>query len=228
VERTLADLSTAPRDERFSDHLGTLTRAWAERRVVTIDYAPAAYDRGAVPRRATVRPYLIEPSLQTHALYLIGYDEERDALRTFKIERVQHASLTARTFEVPGDDPTLAALRDAWDIIADQPTTGVVLRFSPGVAARVSETRWHPSQQLEPQPDGSLLWRATVSGIIEVRLWILGWGADVEVLEPAELRQDVAATLRSALDRYGPEHPPPDGQPPDRQPPDRQTEGRPG
>ena len=43
----------------------------------TIDYEPARYEGGATPRRATVRPYLLEPSLQTHALYLIGFDEER-------------------------------------------------------------------------------------------------------------------------------------------------------
>ena len=39
---------------------------------MTIDYTPANYEPGATPRRATVRPYLLEPSLQTHALYLIG------------------------------------------------------------------------------------------------------------------------------------------------------------
>ena len=79
VERTLDGLSKAPRDERFSTNVRLLTKAWAERRVVTIDYTPANYEPGATPRRATVRPYLLEPSLQTHALYLIGFDEERGA-----------------------------------------------------------------------------------------------------------------------------------------------------
>ena len=102
VERTLDGLSKAPRDERFSANVRLLTRAWAERRVVTIDYEPARYEGGATPRRATVRPYLLEPSLQTHALYLIGFDEERAALRTFKIERIRSAALTPRTFEPPG------------------------------------------------------------------------------------------------------------------------------
>jgi predicted DNA-binding transcriptional regulator YafY len=41
-----------------------------------------------------------------------------------------------------------------------------------------------------------------VSGTIEIRLWILSWGDDVEVVEPAELRADVAATHRRALARY--------------------------
>ncbi len=203
VDRTLDVLSRHPRDEHFSDHVHLLTRAWAERRVVSLDYDPARYGRGSEPRRAIVRPYLIEPSLQTHALYLIGWDETRDALRTFKIERIRDVSLTPRTFEPPEDGRLEGTLRQAWDIIADQPPVEIVLRFAPSVAARVGETTWHPTQRLEPADDGSLVWRATVSGTIEIRLWILSWGDEVEVVAPAELRTDVAATLRRALDGYG-------------------------
>jgi predicted DNA-binding transcriptional regulator YafY len=203
VERTLDGLSKAPRDERFSANVRLLTKAWAERRVVTFEYTPAAYEAGARPRRATVRPFLLEPSLQTHALYLIGYDEERSALRTFKIERIRTAALTPRTFEPPDPAATTSALRAAWDIIADQPPVTVELRFTPTVAARIMEATWHPTQTVTADPDGSLRWRATVSGTIEIRLWILSWGDDVEVVEPASLREDVAATLRRASARYG-------------------------
>jgi predicted DNA-binding transcriptional regulator YafY len=94
------------------------------------------------------------------------------------------------------------ALRRAWDIIADQPAADVVLRFTPSVAARVGEATWHPTQRVEQADDGSLVWRATVAGTIEIRLWILSWGDDVEVLEPAALRDDVAATHRRAAQRY--------------------------
>jgi predicted DNA-binding transcriptional regulator YafY len=202
VERTLDVLSKAPRDERFNSHIRLLTKAWAERRVVTIDYEPALYDGGATPRRATVRPYLLEPSLQTHALYLIGFDEEREAIRTFKIERIRTASLTPRTFEPPNPADTTSALRPAWDIIADQAPAEIVLRFAARVAARVLEATWHPTQTVATEPDGSLLWRATVSGTIEIRLWVLSWGDDVEVLAPGALRLDVEATLRRAAARY--------------------------
>ena len=40
------------------------------------------------------------------------------------------------------------------------------------------------------------------AGTIEIRLWILSWGEEVEVLEPAALRDDVAATLARAAARY--------------------------
>jgi proteasome accessory factor B len=203
VERTLDILAQHPRDAAFSEHVHRLTRAWAERRVVTLDYEPARYAPDAAARQAIVRPYLIEPSLQTHALYLIGWDETRDALRTFKIERIRDVALTPRTFEPPEPGSLEGALRSAWDIIADQPPTRVVLRFTPVVATRVLETTWHPTQRVERADDGSLVWRATVAGTIEIRLWILSWGDDVAVLEPADLRNDVASTHRRAANAYG-------------------------
>ena len=207
VNRTLDVLAQHPRDEAFSRRVHLLARAWAERRVVELVYEPARYAPDAVPRRAVVRPYLIEPSLQTHALYLIGWDERRDGLRTFKVERIRDVALTLRTFELPEPGTAEAGsiettLQRAWDIIADQPPVTVVLRFAPEVAARVGEATWHASQVVQQEPDGSLRWQATVAGTIEIRLWILSWGADVEVLEPAELRADVAATLERSLAHY--------------------------
>jgi predicted DNA-binding transcriptional regulator YafY len=202
VERSLDVLQRARRDPAFVDHVHALTRAWSERRIVEIEYAAARYEgRAREARRATVRPYLIEPSTQTHALYLIGWDEGRAGLRTFKIERIRSVTVTPRRFEPPEPGTVETMLRQAWDIIADQPAVEVVLRFVPGVADRVAETIWHPTQQHERAADGSLVWRATVSGSIEVRLWVLSWGDEVEVLEPAALRDDVRETHRRALAR---------------------------
>ncbi len=203
VERTLDVLAEVPRDAAFNERVHVLTRAWAERRVVTIQYEPANYAPEAAPRRAIVRPYLIEPSLQTHALYLIGFDETRGGLRTFKVERVRDVALTPRTFEPPEPGELERTLLRAWDIIADQPAAAVVLRFDPSVAARVRETTWHPSQRLHVEPDGALRFEVTVAGTIEIRLWILSWGDEVEVLEPDSLRFDVASTHRRAAEVHG-------------------------
>lgn len=203
VARSLDVLQRAAKAPDFVDHVHALTRAWAERRVVEIDYAPARYEgRAADGRRATVRPYFIEPSAQTHALYLIGFDEDRSGLRTFKIERIRSVTVTPRTFEPPEAGSVERLMQGAWDIIADQPATRVVVRFSPAVAGRVAETVWHPSQVLEAQGDGTTIWRSTVAGTIEVRLWILSWGDDAEVLEPASLRADIEATHRRAVANY--------------------------
>lgn len=202
VAATLDVMARRPPDEELRRRVRLLTQAWADRRVVSLSYATGTYAPGRKPRSARVRPYLIEPSSTTHALYLIGFDETRGALRTFKIERIIDLQVTGDRYDPPERGALEAELANAWDIIADQPPTEVVLHFSATVAGRVAEARWHPSETREPQADGSLVWRATVAGTIEIRLWILSWGDDVEVIEPAALREDVAATVRSAAARY--------------------------
>jgi proteasome accessory factor B len=202
IQATVAAFSTTPRNERFTRVFRVLAEAWAQRRVVVIEYDAGVYDPARKPRRTRVRPWAIEPSALTHALYLIGWDESRQARRTFKVERILSAALTPETFEPkPGDTPANDLLR-AWDVITDEEPVHVVIRFSVAVAKRAAETRWHPSQELEPQADGSLIWRGRVAGIREIRIWILGWGADAEVLEPSELRAEVSAELQRAAELY--------------------------
>jgi proteasome accessory factor B len=203
VARSLEVLQEAPRDPLFNEHVRQLTGAWAGHRVVEIVYEGAAFEGRAGERsRRTVRPFLIEPSLQTHALYLIGWDEDRDAMRTFKIERIRQVRVTPRSFEPPEEATLERDLRRGWDIIADQDPVEISLKFSPSVADRVAETVWHPLQHIDRQSDGTLLWRATVSGVLEIRLWILSWGDDVEVLHPSELRSQVRDIHARALAQY--------------------------
>jgi len=68
---------------------------------------------------------------------------------------------------------------------------------------RVKETRWHRSEQLEEQLDGSVIWRARVAEPQEMVPWIRGWGADVEVLAPPELREMMTGEARRLARVYG-------------------------
>lgn len=202
IQATVDAFSTTPPNDRFTRVFRVLAEAWAKRRVVQIEYDSGVYDPKKRPRKTRVRPLAIEPSALTHALYLIGYDESRKARRTYKVERILSASLTPETFIPPETESPARELLKAWDVIADEDPVKVVIRFSPAVAKRAAETRWHPSQVLEPQADGSLLWRGQIAGMREIRIWILGWGADAEVLEPTALRDEVAAELKKAAALY--------------------------
>lgn len=202
IEKTVDVFSRTPPNPRFTKVFRVLAEGWAKQRVVEIEYDAGVYDASKGSRKTKVQPLAIEPSALTHALYLLAWDEGRKARRTFKVERILSAALTPGTFE-PADGYSAAAeLARAWDVIADEELINVVIRFSPAVAKRAAETRWHPSQEIEFQDDGSMLWRATVAGTREIRIWIMGWGADCEVLEPPALRDDVAAELARAAALY--------------------------
>ena len=202
LERTIDVLASRPPDERLTRNLRLLARAWAERRVVELTYDAATYSPGRPPRRSRVHPYLIEASATTRALYLMGYDESRGAVRTFKLQRVLELSIAPETFEPPDPAVVQEGLARAWGVIADQEEVEVELRFDAEIASLVTETTWHPTELVMRQEDGSVLWRARVPGTLEIRRWILGWGAQVEVLAPPELRDEVAATYRKAAARY--------------------------
>jgi len=202
LERTIDVLASRPPDERLTRHLRLLARAWAERRVVELTYDAATYSPGRPPRRSRIHPYLIEASATTRALYLMGYDESRGAVRTFKLQRVLELSIAPETFEPPDPAVVQDGLARAWGVIADQEEVEVELRFDAEIAGLVTETTWHPTELVTRQADGSVLWRARVPGTLEIRRWILGWGAQVEVLAPPELREEVAATYRKAAARY--------------------------
>jgi proteasome accessory factor B len=203
IEATVDVFSRTPPNPRFTKVFRVLAEGWAQQRVVQIEYDAGVYDASKPPRKAKVQPLAIEPSALTHALYLLAWDEGRKARRTFKVERILSASLTPQTFEPVEGYSAAAELARAWDVIADDEPIDVVIRFSPAVAKRAAETLWHPSQETEDQPDGSLLWKATVAGTREIRIWIMGWGAAAEILEPRAQRDDVAAELARAAALYG-------------------------
>jgi proteasome accessory factor B len=202
LERTVDVLASRPPDERLTRNLRMLARAWADRRVVELTYDAATYSPGRPPRRSRVHPYLLEASATTRALYLIGFDESRGAVRTFKLQRVLELSVSPDTFEAP--DPALVqeGLGRAWGVITDQEEVEVELRFDAAIAPLVTETTWHPTEQVTREADGRVLWRARVPGTLEIRRWILQWGAQVEVLAPPELRDEIADTYRKAAARY--------------------------
>ena len=68
----------------------------------------------------------------------------------------------------------------------------IVLHFAAHNARAAAEVQRHPSRSLEPQPDGSLIYRIEVSVSPEIIWWVASW-AGVEVLEPEHLREKVRA-----------------------------------
>jgi CRISPR-associated endonuclease/helicase Cas3 len=179
--------------------LETLTRAWSDGRVAHVwhrleDGRVYDYD---------FAPYFIEPYAVGQTTHVIGWREPPGALRTFKLERIQRAELTDKPYTIPADFEPRALLADAWGIwYTEAEPVEVALRFHPRVAGRVRETRWHRSERVEDQPDGSLIWQAQVAEPQEMLPWIRGWGADCEVLEPEALRKALADEARQSAALY--------------------------
>ena len=178
--------------------LETLTRAWADRQVVRISYWAA--DRPKAQERI-IAPYFLEVSRSEPAAYVLAHDRLRDALRTFKVERIQSAELLPEHYTIPDDFDAYTWLGSSWGIV-NEDEVEIRLRFTSAVARRVHESVWHHSQTLTDLPDGSCLLTIRVGGIREIKNWVMSWGAEVEVLAPAELRAQIAADSRRMVTQY--------------------------
>ena len=180
--------------------LAEITRGWAAQRKLRIFHRHA--ESGRI-RDYVLAPYFIEPNAIGQSTYVIGWREPPGAVRTFKIERIERAEVLDEAYELPPDLDLAGLLKNAWGIwFTERDPVEVALCFSQGVARRVGETRWHPSERVLELDDGSLLWRAQVAEPQEMLPWIRGWGADVEVLEPESLRLSIAAEIERMRGLY--------------------------
>jgi predicted DNA-binding transcriptional regulator YafY len=157
-------------------------------RKLPIRYLAAA--SGEITER-TVRPYhLVHHDGGWH---LIAHCELRNAVRDFALVRTELTGPATEPFaRDPAFDPD-AYLEASFGIFHGPGRHQVVLRFTPFRARWVRHQRWHREQEMEEHADGSLTLRFPASHFPEVKMEILKFGADCEVLAPAALRQEIAA-----------------------------------
>ncbi|HNW78941.1 MAG TPA: WYL domain-containing protein, partial [Candidatus Competibacteraceae bacterium] len=72
----------------------------------------------------------------------------------------------------------------------------------PSMAFHLSETPLSDDQAIEMLDAQTYRLRATVTNTLQLRWWLLGFGAQVEVREPASLRADMAGRARALAALY--------------------------
>ena len=138
--------------------------------------------------------------------YLFGWDEEREAERTFAVSRVSEVLVQQEQFVRPEGFSAEGFLKGSFGVYGGGETEKerkVVLRFNPWAASLVRERRWHGSEVKKELAEGSLELTLTLTSLEEVERWVLGWGPHVEVVRPLELRRRLAEVGRLLGERYG-------------------------
>lgn len=136
-------------------------------------------------------------------LYLYAWAVNRADTRTFKVARIVAAIVLDTPSTKRAHLRSERAFRNAVKAWSGEPTQ-VRVRLAAPIAWMVHEYPLIAGQRVLPEDDGSVVVDATVAGIREVSRWVLSWGRNAEVLEPASLRALLVAELDGALARYGP------------------------
>ena len=135
--------------------------------------------------------------LRGPALYLLATLDDYEDIRQLRVHRFLSAELLP-------DQPR--RLPESFDLDAYIRTGGfeypeggpiqLVALFQRGAARHLQETPLSVDQRIVDEDDWRVRLTATVNDTSLLRWWLLGFGAGVEVLEPAALREEMADTAR--------------------------------
>jgi len=158
-------------------------------RVVTFSHRRSPV---AEPTARTVQPWGVVSF--RGRWYLVGHDQQRRAVRCFRLSRIAEARATgaAGVVTIPEGSDLLALVTAS----AGPPTAPVdaTILLAPGRALGLRRG----ARVLESRPDGDLVQVHLPAMDVAVR-WIAGYGGDAVVIEPLELRERVLQTLAGAL-----------------------------
>lgn len=122
-------------------------------------------------------------------------------LRILAVERIQSISVLDSTFDYPKDFDPDTLLDNAFGIFYDDPIT-VKVRFPADQARYIQERRWAKDQKITKSRNGSIILTMNTSGWYDVKRWILSFGPDAELLEPAEMREELKAAAHEMAELY--------------------------
>ncbi|MHB8766203.1 MAG: helix-turn-helix transcriptional regulator [Deferrisomatales bacterium] len=140
---------------------------------------------------------------------LTAYCRLRGEWRPFHLSRMAAARDTGEPFRRRPADHWRPRLDGGFGLFQGERLTTVRLRFTPFRARYVAGQLWHADQVACPLADGGLELTVPAADLREIRLKVLSFGADVEVLAPPELRAWVAAEAARTAARYAQEKPDP-------------------
>ncbi|MGD8478162.1 MAG: YafY family protein [Burkholderiales bacterium] len=134
--------------------------------------------------------------------YLDAWCHLADAVRSFALDAVEDASvLEEPAIEVPEADLN-RLLGAGYGIFSGEKVQWAKLRFTAQRARWVAAEEWHPQQRGSFDEAGRYILEVPYSQDPELMMDILKHGAEVEVLEPRELRDRLAQQLSTAAHQY--------------------------
>lgn len=133
--------------------------------------------------------------------YLVGAELGSDQPRNWRLDRITDFEV----LNTPGAPPEAFSIADytarSFGVFHDR-VERVKLRFTGEAVAEARRWRFHPSQVVLAQDDGSLLVEFETGGMLELAWHLFTWRTQVEILSPASLREVMVQELQAALARH--------------------------
>lgn len=182
------------------DILNTVHQGLFYGRQIAVAYRPREKPE---PREYAVHPLGLV--LRNGLLYLVATINHYRDIRQLLLHRMERAELTSESCGRPdGFDLDAYIQSQGFDILRGGPDICIKLRFQATPATALHETPLSQDQVITSLEDKDwVLVTATVADTDQLRWWLLGFGSQVEVLEPTELRKEFRGIVSDLCQMYG-------------------------
>ena len=180
------DRAPVRQNVQFDKVFAQLQEAITKKRKVNICYYPFFESRIV---NIELCPYRLFYNNQKW--HVLGRSSLHKSVRTFELNCIRELTATEECFFEDEDFDVSEYLGRAWSMVPEGRIYHVKLHFLSKVANNIAEVKWHSTQKVTPNGDGSAIVEFRVDGLSEITWWILGYGDQVQVLAPKVLRERV-------------------------------------
>ena len=153
------------------------------------------YMRGSTPgRRREMAPCGL---MFGRANYLVATEIGSDSPRTFRLDGIDQIEVLDRPASPPEGFDLAAFANRSFGVYQDE-VQDVVLTVAPAKAHEARAWRFHPTQSVTENADGSVTVRFSASGMRELSWHLFTWGENVRIDGPEKLRAAMAEALEEA------------------------------
>ncbi len=175
----------------------TVTRALLDKKLLAFTYTSP---QDETPVRRVTEPHHLQYYMGSWVL--IARCRLRDEFRMFYLSRMSDWEMLPDAFTPLPKDAWQPHVNGAFGIFQGKQLTPVTLRFTPFRARWIRQQTWHPDQTRRDTADGGIELSFPVADFREVKMMILQFGADVQVVSPDSLRAEIADEIRKMARIY--------------------------
>ena len=181
-----------------SEYLETLIKAVKDKKVLTIIHR--SFD-SAEEHQYNIHPYLLKE--YRNRWYLVGLNDHNKEIRTYGFDRIISINTNPDIAYIKSDFEPERYFKNTLGIIAspEEPPV-IVLSFTKLQAQYLIAQPLHERQLIIEEDEEKVIISLKVHPTYELKSMILGWGRDVEVIEPKALRKEIISMLKGSLKTY--------------------------
>ncbi len=154
------------------------------------------------PTNRTVEPYALREF--KHRWYLLSMVPDEDKIKTFALDRISNLDISRKKFELQDNFDVDEYFKYSFGIITpiDQKPEEVILSFVPHQGKYIKTLPMHASQEVLVDDENEFRIQLKIYITFDFRMELLSYAANVKVLQPQSLIEEIQQLFKEALDRY--------------------------